>query len=336
MRVSVKFYEFLDKAPPVGRLVVIEGTEQVLAERALEALLDRLLPPEIRDMNLVRLRGEEIGDASQVREAVAAMPFLAERRIVVAMDVHTLRAQERRALWEAAQSTPEGNTLVIVDLLSPRATRPQSFGTLAGQAALRIDTTASEEVRRRFIVECIGALGATAEPRAIAALVASGSDLASVSNDVVKVALSGRKITLEDLERESLVIADPKAYRYASALVEGKTSEAFAVAQELFALDPRGAAIPLLSALASEYALLWDLARPGGTIAARHQWRERYLHPVARRLGARRARSGYERAVHGVEAIVTGRSGSDPDDHRALVDRISAECAMLGQSSRRR
>ncbi len=332
----MKFYEFLDKAPPIGRLVVIEGTEQVLAERALEVLLDRLLPLDVRDMNLERLRGEEIGDASRVREAVAAMPFLAERRVVVATDVHTLRAHERRALWEAAQSVPEGNTLVILDLLSPRSTRPQSFGALAGRAALRIDTTATEEVRRRFIVECIAAFGATAEPRAIAALVASATDLAAVRNDVQKIALSGKKITLDDLERESLVVTDPKAYRFASALVEGKASEALSVAQELFALDPRGAAIPLLSALATEYALLWDLARPGGRIAARHQWRERYLRPIARRLGVRRARSGYERAVHGVAAIVTGRSGSDPEDHRALVDRISAECLLLAQSSRAR
>jgi hypothetical protein len=31
----------------------------------------------------------------------------------------------------------------------------------------------------------------------------------------------------------------------------------------------------------------------------------------------------------GIEQIVTGRAGNDPDDHRTLVDRITAELARL-------
>ncbi len=328
----MKYYDFLDKAPPIGRLVVIEGTERLLAERALDAILDRLLPPDVRDLNLARIAAAEVGDASGVREASAAMPFLAERRVVVVTEAQTLRAQERRSLWDAAQTVPEGNTLVLVDLISPRSQRPQSLGSLAGRAAIRIDTTADVETRRRFVDETLHTLGAKAEPRVAAALIESDADLGAVRNDLEKLALVGKRITLADLERESLVVEDPKAYRYASALIEGKTAAAFAIAQELFALDPRGAAMPLLSALATECALLWDLARAGGSVPARFQWRERALRPIARRIGERRARSAYERAVRGVEAIVTGRAGSDPDEYRALVERISAECAMLAQA----
>jgi hypothetical protein len=52
---------------------------------------------------------------------------------------------------------------------------------------------------------------------------------------------------------------------------------------------------------------------------------------VARRVGERRARVAYERAVRGLEAIVTGRAGSDPEEHRALVDRISIELSKLSR-----
>lgn len=327
----MKFYEFLDKAPPIGRLVVIEGEEQALVERALETLLERLLPSDVRDLNLTRIAASDVGDAAAVREAVQAMPFLAERRVVVVTDAQTLRAQERRNLWDAAQSVPEGNTLVVVDMLSPRSERPQAFGSIAGRAAMRVDTTASDEVRRRFINETLETLGAKAEPRAVAALVVGHADLAAVRNDLEKLAIGAKRVTLADLERESLVVEDPKAYRYAGALLEGKTAEAFAIAEELFDLDPRGAAIPLLSALATECSLLWDLARPGGSVPARFRWRERILRPIARTVGASRARSAYERAVRGIEAIVTGRGGSDPEDYRTLVERISAECAMLAR-----
>lgn len=326
----MKYYDFIDKQPPIGTLVVIEGTERALAERALEIALDRLLPPEVRELNLQRFSPEETGDFSRVREAVAAMPFLADRRVTVVTEAQTLKAQGRRDLLAAAQEVPEGNTLVIVDLLAPRSQRPQALGTQAGRGALRIDTTAGEDVRARFIEETLSALGATADARALDALARSPAELTAVRNDLEKLALSGKKITLADLERESLSIEDPKTYKYATAVVEGRIGEALSIAQECFANEPRSSAIPLLAALATECGYLWELSRPGGTLPARLTWRERALRPLARRVGPRRARQAHERTLHAIEAVVTGRAGSDPDEHRALVERISVELAAIG------
>ena len=331
----MKYYEFIDKQPAIGRLAIVEGTERALAESALDALLDRLLPEDMRSLNLERVSAADWSDAGRVREAVQAMPFLADRRVVVVTDAQALKAQPRRDLWEVAQAVPEGNTLIILDLLAPRSQRPQPFGALAGRSALRIDTTATPEVRSRFITEALAALGATAEPRVIGVLANGEADLASVRNDLRKLALGGKTITFKDLEEESLSNEDPKAYKYASALVEGKTAEALEIAHELFAGDPRGAAIPLLSALATECSFLWEMARPGGELPARAKWRERALRPLAARVGERRARIAYERAVRGVEAIVTGQAGNDPEDHRTLVERISVELATMARPLRR-
>ena len=327
----MKFYDFLDKAPAIGRLVIVEGTERVLAERALEVLLDRLLAAEVRDLNLQRFAPEDVADAVRVREAVQAMPFLADRRVVVVTDAHTLRAQPRRDLWEVAQQVPEGNTLVLLDLLSPRSQRPEPFGAQAGRAALRIDVTANAQARERFVGETLERLGAKAEARVVDQMVRSEADLVAVRSDLEKLALAGRKITLKELEAESLSIEDPKAYKYASALVEGKIARALEIAQECFAGDPRNAAIPLLSALAAECGYLWELARPGGELPSRARWRESTLRPLARRVGERRARVAYERAVRGVEAIVTGQAGNDPDGHRTLVERITVELAGMSR-----
>jgi DNA polymerase III delta subunit len=326
----VKFYDFLDKEPAIGKLVIIEGTERALAERALEVLLDRLLPLELRELNLARFSAEDAGEPARVAEALQAMPFLADRRIVVVADAQTMRAAARHDLWAVAQNTPDGSTLVLLDLRSPRGKGPPSFGTLAGRGALRIDTTAGQETRARFVEETLERLNAKADSRAIDELVRSEAELAGVRNDLEKLALNGKKITLKDLEREALSIEDPKAYKYASALAEGKVSEALAIAHESFASDPR-AAMALLSALATECMCLWELAR-GGELPERSRWRERVLRPIAKRVGERRARIAYERTIVGMEAIVTGRAGNDPDDQRTLVDRISAE---LGGLSRR-
>jgi DNA polymerase III delta subunit len=333
-RRRVKFYDFLDKAPAIGKLVIVEGTERELADRALGVLLDRLLPADVRDLNLERFRPEDVADSARVREAVTAMPFLAERRVVVVSDAQTLKAQPRRDLWAVVPDVPEGNTLIVLDLLAATSKRPEPFGKMAGRSALRIDTSAGREERARFVRETLERFGATAEPRVVAELADGEADLATVRNDLEKLALGGKKITAQDLEREALSIDDPKAYKYAGALVEGRTAEAFAIAHECFAGDPRGAAMSLLSALAGECQAVWEMARAGGELAPRMRWRESKLRPLAKRIGERRARAAFERALRGMESIVTGSAGNDPDDHQTLVERISVELSGMSRPAR--
>ena len=327
----MKFYDFVDKEPKIGNLVIIEGTERTLAERALELLLDRALAPETRALNLERFHGPEIDETNRIAEAVNAMPFLTDRRVVVVTDAQTLKTPMRRELWEVAERTPEGNTLVLCDLLSPRAKRPEPFGVMAGRNALRIDTSANAAVRERFIEELIDELGVKAETRVIDELSSSTAELAAARNDLEKLALTHKKISYADLEAESLAVEDPKAYKYASALVEGKVDTALEIAAELFEQDQRKAAVPLIAALATELSLLWELARPGGTLPPRAKWRERFLRPVAARVGERRARNAYERAVRAFEALVTGKI----DDQRLLVEILTAELSGLSRPSMR-
>ena len=322
----MKYYDFIDKQPKIDGLVIIEGEDVILAQRALDAVLDRLLPADLRALNCDVFEGPEaeaIGRSAG--DAVNAMPFLADRRVVVVRNCQRLRAQPRRDLWAVAEQVPTGNTLVLEDLFAPaKKTKPEPFGQLAGRKALRIDTTPNADVRERFVRETLERLGAKAQPRVVMMLAESDADVGSIGNDLEKLALAGKTITVADLQRESLSVEDPKAWQYAAAVVEGRPGEALAIAFELFANDPRGAGVPLASALAGEFALLWELARPGGgELPPRHRWRERVLRPIARRVGERRAKYGYEAAVRGFEAVVTGRI----DDPRAMIELLTADLA---------
>jgi DNA polymerase III delta subunit len=322
----VRYYDFLDKSPKIDGLVVIEGTDSVLAQRTLDVLLDRLIPLDMRALNLEVIDGPASEDlARTVADSVAAMPFLAERRVVAVRGCERLRAQPRRDLWAVAEAVPAGNTLVLEDLFPPnKKTKPEPFGVLAGRKALRIDTTVTPDTRERYVRETLERLNVQAEPRAIAAMAESEADLGAIGNDLEKLALAGTRITLADLERESLAIEDPKAWHYANALVEGRAAEALEIAFDLFANDPRGAAVPLVSALATDLGLIWELTRPGGgDLPPRHKWRERNLRPLAKRIGERRARYGYAAAVRGFEAVVTGGI----DDPRAMIEVLTADIA---------
>ena len=312
----MKYYEFVDKAPAVGRLVVVEGVERLLAERALATIVERVLAPEERELNLDRFTATELDSFAPVEAAAAALPFLGSGRVVIVRGAHELRVDPRRALVKVAEAVPTGNTLVIEDLVSPASKRPEPLGKLLGRAALRIDTSPTTDTRERFARETLAGLGARAEPAALAALVEGGSDLAGMRTDLEKLALGKGPITLDDVMRETLVSEDVRAYHFASAAVAGRAAEALALAHEMFASDARGAAVPLLAALAAEYGLVWELARAGGSLPARARWRERELRGAARRLGERRARLGFERAVRGFEAVVTGRA----DDPRVVVE----------------
>jgi DNA polymerase III delta subunit len=331
----VKYYDFLEKEPKLDGLIIVEGTDAILAQRTLDAIIDRALPQEMRGLNLDVIAGPETDKVGRaVADAVGAMPFLAERRVIVVRNCHQLRAAPRRDVWAAAESMPAGNTLVLEDLFAPnKKTKPEPYGPMAGRKALRIDTTVNAEVRERFTRETLARLEATAEPRVIAELAASDGDLGSIQNDLEKLALGGKKITYAALESESLTIEDPKAWHYAQALVEGRPTEALAIAFELFASDPRGAAVPLASAIATEMSLIWELARPGGgnSIEPRHRWRAAKLQPLARRIGAARARFAYEAAVRGFEAVVTGRI----EDPRAMIELLTAEIAARVIAPRR-
>jgi len=322
----VKFYDFVDK-PRAAKLVVIEGVERLFADRALALVIERLLPEAERDLNLERFVATGLESFRPVEAAVAALPFLGSARVVVVRGVHELRADPRRALVAVAERVPEGNVLVLEDLVSPASKRPEPIGKLLGRAALRIDTTPTSEARERFFAETLAELDATAEPAAAAALIAADAELAAMRTDLQKLALGGSRITLADVMRETLVTDDVRAYQYASAAVAGRAAEALALAHELFSSDPRGAAVPLLAALAAEYGLVWELARPGGTLPSRARWRERELRGYARTLGERRARLGFERAVRGFEAVVTGRA----DDPRIVIDVATAAAAREGR-----
>lgn len=321
----MKFYDFIEKAPPIGRLAIVEGTEELFAERAIVKIEERLLDPATRDLNCDRFIGPELDGPEPVAAACAAMPFLGSTRVIIVRRTQAMRAPARRALWAVAQAVPEGNTLVLEDLQPPnKRTKPETFGQMAGRDALRIDATATDDARRRFVRETLANRGLTAEPAAIEAIVASELPLIAVVTDLDKLALAGSRITLEAVLRESIAGKNVKAYQAAAALVEGNAARALELVEELSSsLGAREAAVPLFSAIAGEYLLVWELARPGGALPSRSVWRERALRPVARRLGEHRARRGYEQAVRSFEAFVTGRG----EDLRGVVALLAADAA---------
>lgn len=320
----MKFYDFVEKAPKIPKIVVVEGAEPPLIERAIEIVTSRLVPLDMQQLNVERFSAPALDSFGPVGAALSAMPFLAEARVVIVRDAGALNVKARDALWSVADGIPEGNTLVLEDRPPAGKRTPAPLGK-GVRTVLRIDCDADSEARERYVQELLAQLGVTAERRLIGIIANGKSDLAALQTDLEKLAIGGATITLEDFERETIAVSDVKPYKYAAAVAEGRTAEALAIAAEIFENEPRDAVVPMLYALATEYGALWEAGRPGGEIPARLRWKERALRAGARRLGEPAARRGYALIVGAFESLVTGRVA----EPRQILEVLTAELGAL-------
>ncbi|MEO6991123.1 MAG: hypothetical protein ABI346_03165 [Candidatus Baltobacteraceae bacterium] len=311
------FYEFHDKPAPIPKVVVLEGNDSLLAQRALALLVERVVGPGMEALNVDRFEAAGMQSFESIASALASMPFMGNARLVVVRGAHELRADPRRALAKVAQEAPAGNVLAIEDLRPGRA-RGETFGSPGD--TLRLQLTADAKTRARFARETLVDLGGEATPAAHELLSKGDSDLLALRTDIEKLTLLDRPIEPADVERELTQKIERRASHAAAIVVEAGPAEAYRAAADFFEEAGRNAAFPLLAAVATDCLGVWELARRGGALPARLSWRERALRPVARQVGEAGARRRFERAIRALEALVTGKA----KDGRVLVDLLIA------------
>ena len=322
----LKFYDFLDKEPPIGNLVVIEGTERVLADRAFEVILDRLLAaggarPEPHPF----CRGEPHRSGARPRGGAGyAVSGRAARRRrhryandALGAAPRSLGRRAKRAGGEHARAARSAFAALAA---------AGAFGALAGRTALRIDTTAGEDdaraVRRRDACSGCGARPTRASSTSWRAAKPTSRRCATISRSSRSRASESRSRTSSAKRWRSRI------QRHTSTRArwpKGGSPRRSPSRTNPSANDPRNAAIPLLSALATECNYLWELARPGGEL------------PVARALARAlpspdRAPSGRAPRAHRVRA---GRSRHRSDRHRTRGQR-SRRSSRAGRPHQRR
>ena len=74
------------KKGELAPLYYLYGTEDVLKEEAIQAILDRALDPSLRDFNLDQRSAGQL-DSESLHSLVNTLPMLAERRVAVVRDV---------------------------------------------------------------------------------------------------------------------------------------------------------------------------------------------------------------------------------------------------------
>ena len=163
----------------------LHGEEHVLKDEAIHALVDRAVPPEVRDFNLDQRAASE-QDAESLHALLNTPPMLAQRRAVVLRGVEQLRPKSKaRDALLSYLNHPAVTTLLV--LVQADAEAPEAdLTTLATTVAME---RLPLERAVRWVAHAAGRVDLSIEPRAAELLVAAvGADLGALRQEMEKLA----------------------------------------------------------------------------------------------------------------------------------------------------
>lgn len=163
----------------------LHGEEDVLKDEAVRFLIDRTVPPDVRDFNLDQRSAAE-QDAEALHALLNTPPMLAERRAVVLRGVEQLRAKSkaREALVAYIKHPSPATVLILVqsDAEAPEAELATHATTVAAQRL-------PSERALRWVAHAAAQRSLTVEPAAAELLVAVlGADLSALRQELDKLA----------------------------------------------------------------------------------------------------------------------------------------------------
>lgn len=180
---------------------LLHGEEDLLIDQALAALLDRLVPPDERDLNLDVLRADEIAIPDLITR-LDTLPFFGRRRVVVAKDADAWKAPDQERLAAYLEQGPPPSALILVARGLDR--RRKLYTAVRRLGEVQEFPRMSVRQLPSWITERARQAGRKLDPNAVDALIALiGSGLRQLSLEMEKVfAYAGDRdrITRTDIE----------------------------------------------------------------------------------------------------------------------------------------
>ena len=305
-------------------IYLLYGADELARSEALVEIKAGVAP-DFADLNIVTLEGRRL-KADALVSACEAIPFLAERRVVVVEDaLKQLRSADTRdAVRDYLTRVPETTDLVFFERDEPDK-RTTLFAALKKRATLREFKPREGAELQRWLAARARGYDASLQPQAGTLLAEFiGSDTRALDNELRKLATyagSGATVTA-DMVR--LLVADGAAtsvFAFVDALASRKLGRALGLLREL--LDGGEAAPYLLFMVARQVRLLLQArelieqrVRPDQAVAQLKQ------NPFA-------VRKAYEQAQRFTsESLLALHDRLVELDHRSKTGRIDPEAAL--------
>lgn len=292
---------------------LLAGEEPLLRDDALATIQAAVLADGPSDFNLDRLAGENATPAS-LRDAVAALPMLSPRRLVVLRDPEGRRGSAEELTDAIAEVVPElaGQAQTVFVVTAEKADRRLRWVKAFAEPAASVDCSPPKPGRTltSFVRAEAKRQGLSLE-RGVAELLANrvGPQLLLLRQEIAKAALvaGSKKISLADAEISTGQVAEAPIWDLTDAIGEGRTADAIGLLSRI--LDAGAAPQLVLASLASHFRKLVRLASgarvPGPPFVVRK------LESQVRRYPPTRLTACLE-AIHDVDMQLKGASSMRP------------------------
>lgn len=161
---------------------LFHGDDDFLKEAKVRAIIERATDPGTRDFNFEALRGAEL-DAGALSAALAALPMMAERRVLVVRDVTALKKDARTALVKYLRRPATDTVLVMTATAGAKVEKELLDGAVAVDFRPLNDNDLG-----KWIAHQAKTLGVEITPKAAELLAgATGNDLALLTGEMDKL-----------------------------------------------------------------------------------------------------------------------------------------------------
>jgi DNA polymerase-3 subunit delta len=298
---------------------LLAGDEPLLRDDALAAIEAAVLADGPRDFNLERL---EVARSSpgRLEEALASLPIMAERRLVVLRETEG-RGAKLDAAWgsviEAWVSAADAASSTVLVVLASKVDKRNRWVKSFRDPALLVVCEAPKKARELagFLAAESRRQGVDLDPEA-AALLADrvGPQLLLLRQEIEKASLlagPGERVERRHVEQAVSAVAEEPIWDLTDAIGQGRVADAVGLLSRLLA---QGAAPPaILGALASHFRRLVRVGQ--GESVGGPPFVVRKLEQQARRYPSRRLEICL-RAIHRADVELKGGSVLRPE--RAL------------------
>jgi DNA polymerase-3 subunit delta len=163
----------------------LHGSENILKDEAVEAIVAKALDPALRDFNYDQRSAGQL-DPEAIFALCTTLPMMAERRVVVLREVEAWKRRPKvRAAFLKYLERPAPETVVI--LVQGAADEAEDKDLVRGSFAVACDPLPPERARR-WLLRRAGALGVSLEEAAADHLLAAtGGELGAVAAELQKL-----------------------------------------------------------------------------------------------------------------------------------------------------
>lgn len=286
-------YLFTPHKPPRARDA---SFEPVLAEKAVDLVLDRLVEPSMKDLCFSAFYADETS-AREVVETANTLPFLVERRVVLVRNAERYQSEPAgRALFDYLEDPCESTVLLL--LANPVDKRLKLYKTAEKRAVVVECPQLQEHEAALWARREIEARGKQVDAGAVAALTErTGVSLSDINNAVNLVCsyVTGDEVTAEDVAAACADTHEEEVWALTDAIARSDTAVAVRVLREI--LDPNKNEFQILGSLNWLLRSAYGVAAGGEAKRSVKPFVARKVQPLADKLGVEKFPAAFRLCV---------------------------------------